>query len=59
MTLRRVEAGWGTELTPQGWAWLHDRLQAVFDEHGTVIYSHISPEISQEPDYDSAMAALS
>ena len=50
---------YGVQLADSKMAGLMARSVVIFDEHGTVIYSHISPEISQEPDYDSAMAALS
>lgn len=34
------------------------RSVVVLDESGTVIHSQLVPEISQEPDYDSALNAL-
>ena len=34
------------------------RSVVVLDEHGTVTYTELVPEIAQEPDYDSAIAAL-
>ena len=34
------------------------RAVVVLDEHGTVTYTELVPEIAQEPDYDAALAAL-
>jgi thioredoxin-dependent peroxiredoxin len=34
------------------------RAVIVLDESGTVTYTELVPEISQEPDYDAAIAAL-
>ena len=34
------------------------RSVVVLDENGTVLYTELVPEISSEPDYDSAIAAL-
>ncbi len=34
------------------------RSVVVLDEHGTVTYSKLGDELSEEPDYDSAIAAL-
>lgn len=34
------------------------RAVVVIDEHDTVIYSELVPEIAQEPDYDAALAVL-
>lgn len=34
------------------------RAVVVLDEQGTVIYEELVPEITQEPDYDTAIAAL-
>ncbi|MCT1544911.1 MULTISPECIES: thiol peroxidase [Kocuria] len=35
------------------------RAVVVVDENGQVVHSQLVPEISQEPDYDAAVAALS
>ncbi len=35
------------------------RAVVVLDESGNVVHSQLVPEIAQEPDYDSAIAALS
>ena len=37
---------------------LYARCVVVIDENGKVIYNQLVPEITQEPDYDSAIAAL-
>jgi thioredoxin-dependent peroxiredoxin len=37
---------------------LYARSVIVLDEKGKVVYSQLVPEITQEPDYDSALAAL-
>ena len=34
------------------------RAVVVLDEHGTVTYTQLVPEIAQEPDYDAALSAL-
>lgn len=34
------------------------RSVVVLDEHGTVTYTELVPEIANEPDYDAALAAL-
>lgn len=34
------------------------RAVVVLDENDTVVYTELVPEIAQEPDYDSALAAL-
>lgn len=34
------------------------RSVVVIDEEGTVLHTELVPDISQEPDYDAAMAAL-
>lgn len=39
-------------------AGLHSRAVVVIDEHGKVKYSQQVSEIADEPDYDSALAAL-
>ena len=35
------------------------RAVVVLDENDRVLYSELVPEITQEPDYDAALAALS
>ncbi len=49
---------YGVQLADSKMAGLMARSVVILDEHGTVVYSHLSPEISEEPDYDAAMAAL-
>jgi thiol peroxidase len=39
-------------------AGLYARSLVVIDEKGKVIYTELVPEITQEPDYDKALAAL-
>ena len=39
-------------------AGLHARAVVVIDENKNVIYNQLVPEIVEEPDYDSAIAAL-
>jgi thiol peroxidase len=39
-------------------AGLMARSVVVLDEHGTVIHNQLVPAISEEPDYDAAVAAL-
>ena len=39
-------------------AGLFSRAVVIVDEHGKVIYTEQVPEISQEPDYESALEAL-
>ena len=40
-------------------AGLNARAVVVLDADGTVIHTQVVPEITQEPDYDAAVAALS
>ena len=49
---------YGVQLADSKMAGLMARSVVIFDEHGTVTYSKISPEITEEPDYDEAIAAL-
>ncbi len=37
---------------------LYARSVVIIDEDGKIIYTQLVPEISQEPDYDAALAAL-
>ena len=50
---------YGVQLADSKIAGLMARSVVVFDEHGTVTYSKLCPELSEEPDYDAAIAALS
>lgn len=49
---------YGVQLADSKMASLMGRAVVILDEHGTVIYSHLSPEITEEPNYDGAVAAL-
>jgi len=50
---------YGVTLTEGPLAGLLARAVVVIDESGKIIHSQLAPEISEEPDYDSALAALS
>lgn len=49
---------YGLELTGSPLAGLLARSVFVLDEKGTVVYAQLVPEITQEPDYAAALAAL-
>lgn len=49
---------YGVRLLDGPLAGLAARAVVVLDEAGTVAYTELVPEISQEPDYDAALAAL-
>lgn len=49
---------YGVRITDSPIAGLLSRSVLVIDEQGRVIYSQQVPEISQEPDYDAALALL-
>jgi thioredoxin-dependent peroxiredoxin len=49
---------YGIDLMDGALAGLYARSVVVIDEKGKVIYNQLVPEITQEPDYDSAIAAL-
>ncbi len=49
---------WGLTLADGKLAGLLARAVVVLDETGSVTYSQLVPEIAQEPDYESAIAAL-
>jgi thiol peroxidase len=51
-------AAYGLELTGSPLAGLLARSVFVVDEKGTVTYAQLVPEITQEPDYAAALAAL-
>lgn len=51
-------ADYGTTLADGPMAGLNARSVVVLDTDGTVLYTELVPEITQEPDYDSAVAAL-
>jgi thiol peroxidase len=49
---------YGVDLTDGPLAGLYARSVVVVDEAGNVKYTQLVPEITTEPDYDSALAAL-
>jgi len=49
---------YGVTLVNGPLAGLFARAVVIVDEGGKVIYTELVPEIAQEPDYDSALAAL-
>lgn len=50
---------YGTLMLDGPLAGLNARAVVVVDAEGTVVYTELVPEITQEPDYDAAVAALS
>ncbi|MBN2163542.1 MAG: thiol peroxidase [Pontiellaceae bacterium] len=51
-------SGYGVTISDGPLAGLLSRAVVVLDEEGKVIYSEQVPEITQEPDYEAALAAL-
>jgi len=49
---------YGVDIIDGPMAGLYARSVVVVDGNGKVIYSQLVPEITQEPDYDSALAAI-
>ena len=49
---------YGVTMSDSPLAGLCARSVVVVDENGTVLHSELVPEITQEPDYDAAVAAL-
>lgn len=49
---------YGVNITDGPMAGLYARSVVVVDESGKVIYTQLVPEITQEPDYESALKAL-
>jgi thiol peroxidase len=49
---------YGVDILDGPMAGLYARSVVVIDEKGTVVYTELVQEIAQEPDYDSALAAL-
>lgn len=49
---------YGLEIVDGPLAGLHSRVVIVLDENGTIRYSEQVSEIADEPNYDSALAAL-
>ncbi|RLZ04284.1 thiol peroxidase [Kocuria tytonicola] len=50
---------YGVDMTDGPLAGLLARAVVVVDENGTVVHTQLVPEITDEPDYDAAVAALS
>ncbi|WP_339136506.1 MAG: thiol peroxidase [Candidatus Electrothrix sp. GW3-4] len=50
---------YGVRITDSALAGLFARAIVVIDEAGKVIYTQLVPEIAEEPDYQSALTALS
>jgi thiol peroxidase len=49
---------YGIEVIDGGFKGLYARSIVVIDENGSVVHTELVPEIAQEIDYDSALAAL-
>ncbi len=49
---------YGIDIIDGPLAGVYARSIVVVDEHGVVAYTQLIPEITQEPDYDAALAAL-
>jgi thiol peroxidase len=49
---------YGVDIIDGPMAGLYARSVVVIDEQGKVVYTQLVPEITHEPDYDSAFAAL-
>ena len=49
---------YGIEVIDGSFTGLYARSIVVIDEEGIIRYTELVPEIAQEPDYDSALAAL-
>ena len=49
---------YGVDIIDGPMAGLYARSIVIVDENGKVIYTQLVPEITQEPDYDAALAAL-
>ena len=56
---RDFHKDYGVMITEPPLSGLMARAVVVLDENDKVIYSELVPEITQEPDYDAAIAALS
>ena len=50
--------GYGVTITDGALAGLLSRAVVVIDESGKVVYTEQVPEITQEPNYEAALAAL-
>jgi thioredoxin-dependent peroxiredoxin len=49
---------YGVDILDGPLAGLYARSVVVLDEKGKVVYNQLVPEITQEPDYDSVLAAI-
>lgn len=58
MRSRSFAKDYGVLITDGPLAGVTARAIVVIDENGQVTYTELVPEITQEPDYDKAMAAL-
>ncbi len=58
MRSRDFAKDYGVLMTDGGLAGICARAVVVLDEHDKVIHSQLVPEIKQEPDYESALAAV-
>lgn len=56
---RDFHKDYGVMITEPPLSGLMARAVVILDENDKVIYSELVPEITQEPDYDAAIAALS
>jgi len=54
----RFGKDYGLEMTDGALAGLHSRVVIVIDENGMITYTEQVPEIADEPNYESALAAL-
>lgn len=55
---KRFGKAYGVDLLDGPLAGLYARSVVVVDEKGKVVYTQLVPEITLEPDYDKALAAL-
>ena len=58
MRSKNFAKDYGILLTDGPLAGISGRAVVVLDEDNKVVYTELVPEITQEPDYDAAMAAL-
>jgi thiol peroxidase len=55
---REFMRNYGVEIANTGLAGVAARAVVILDENDKVAYTELVPEITQEPDYDAALAAL-
>ncbi|MCX4093436.1 thiol peroxidase [Nocardia sp. alder85J] len=58
-TGREFGKAYGVDIVSGGLSGLTARAVLVLDENNTVLHAELVPEISEEPDYDAALKALS